>query len=57
VNGDNIKAYMNGHLVAEENLSGLSGKPRVGLFGGDYEYTPVDYRFKYFKVIENMACP
>lgn len=57
VNGDHIKAYMNGHLVAEENLSGLSGRERVGLFGGDYEYTPVDYRFKYFKVIENMACP
>ena len=51
-----VKAYVNGTKVAEEELKGLSKMTRVGVFGGDYEITPSDFRFKYFKVLPNVAC-
>lgn len=57
VNGNNVKAYVNGVKVTEQSLSGLSNMTRVGVFGGDYEVTPSDFRFKYFKVIPNAECP
>jgi hypothetical protein len=56
VDGNHVKAYLNGTKVAEEDLSGLKNMTRVGVFGGDYEITPSDFRFKYFKVIPNVAC-
>lgn len=56
VDGNHVRAYLNGTKVAEEDLSGLKNMTRVGVFGGDYEITPSDFRFKYFKVIPNVAC-
>jgi len=56
VDGNNAKAYVNGHFVAEKDISGLDNTTRVGLFGGIYEVTPVDFRFRYFKVTQNVAC-
>lgn len=52
VNGDNVKIYINGvHDPAwEYYLPGLSATTRVGLIGGDYEFTPSDIRADWFRL-------
>jgi len=56
VDGNNFTIYIDGQNKGTYHLSGLSGTTRVGLIGGDYEITPVDYRFDDFRVTPNAAC-
>lgn len=56
VNGNNVKVYIGGNYKGSWDMSGLSSKTRVGVIGGDYELTPVDIRFNYFRVLPNQAC-
>jgi len=56
VDGNRAAVYINGVYKGSWGMSGLSGTTRVGLIGGDYEVTPVDFRFDDFKVIPNAAC-
>ncbi|MBL7064382.1 MAG: DUF11 domain-containing protein [Anaerolineae bacterium] len=56
VNGDRAKVYIDGEYKGRWTMDGLSGTTRVGLIGGDYEITPVDFRFDNFKVIPNAGC-
>lgn len=50
VNGEVVKIYINGYHDSawEYTLPGLAATSRVGLIGGDYEYTPSDIRFDHF---------
>jgi hypothetical protein len=56
VDGDRATVYINGTRKGSWNMSGLSGTTRVGLIAGDYEITPVDFRFDNFKVVPNSDC-
>jgi hypothetical protein len=56
VDGNNFTIHIDGVDKGTYHLSGLSGTTRVGLVGGDYEITPVDYRFDDFRVIPDAAC-
>jgi len=56
VNGDRAKVYIDGEYKGRWTMDGLGGTTRVGLIGGDYEVTPVDFRFDNFKVIPNAGC-
>jgi len=56
VDGNRATVYIDGVKKGTWNMSGLSATTRVGLIGGDYEVTPVDFRFDNFKVIPNAAC-
>ena len=56
VDGNYITIHIDGVNKGTYHLSGLSGTTRVGLIGGDYEITPVDYRFDDFRVIPDAAC-
>ena len=55
VNGDYITIHIDGIDKGTYRLGGLSSTTRVGLIGGDYEVTPVDYRFDDFKVIPDTT--
>jgi len=56
VDGDQATVYVNGINKGTYLMSGLSATTRVGLIGGDYEVTPVDFWFDYFRVTPNAAC-
>ena len=56
VDGNYITIHIDGVNKGTYHLSGLSSTTRVGLIGGDYEITPVDYRFDDFRVIPDAAC-
>ena len=56
VDGNSFTIYIDGQNKGTYHLSGLSSTTRVGLIGGDYEITPVDYRFDDFRVTPNAAC-
>jgi hypothetical protein len=49
VNGNNVNIYINGNHGGAWNIPELSDMTRVGVTGGDYEYTPTDVRFDWFK--------
>lgn len=63
VNGNAVKVYLRAdgesewHRVFNDTMSGLAGKRRVGVVGGDYEVTPIDVRVDSFKVIPDSGCP
>jgi uncharacterized repeat protein (TIGR01451 family) len=56
VDGDQVTVYVNGNYKGRWTMNGLSAMTRVGVVGGDYEITPVDIRYDYFKVTPNQAC-
>jgi hypothetical protein len=56
VDGNNFTIHIDGVNKGTYHLSGLSSTTRVGLVGGDYEITPVDYRFDDFRVTPDAAC-
>lgn len=49
VSGDTVSVHINGNYGGSWNVPELSGMTRVGITGGDYEYTPTDVRFDWFK--------
>ena len=49
VNGDDVAIYINGNYAGSWNIPGLTDMTRVGVTGGDYEYTPSDIRFNWFR--------
>jgi hypothetical protein len=64
VNGNKVKVYIGDHYKGEAGnnssesavLSGLKDMEYVGVIGGDYELTPIDIRYDYFKVIQGSDC-
>lgn len=56
VDGDYVTVYINGINKGTYHMPGLRATTRVGLIGGDYEITPADYWFDWFRVIPNRAC-
>lgn len=56
VDGNTVTIYINGIYKGTYTMAGLSDMTRIGVIGGDYEVTPVDVRFDYFKVTPNAAC-
>jgi hypothetical protein len=56
VDGNSAQVHIDGVDKGQYNMGGLSGTTRVGLIGGDFEVTPVDYWFDNFRVIPNAAC-
>jgi uncharacterized repeat protein (TIGR01451 family) len=64
VDGDKVKVYIGNHYKGEAGitgdekdvLSGLHNMKYVGVIGGDYELTPIDIRYEYFKVTLNSDC-
>ncbi len=56
VDGDTVTIYINGVYKGTYTMPWLSSMTRVGVVGGDYEITPVDVRFDYFKVTPDKAC-
>ncbi|NLF01185.1 MAG: hypothetical protein GX601_09435, partial [Anaerolineales bacterium] len=56
VDGDQASVYIDGAYKGTFNMPGLSLTTRVGLIGGDYEVTPTDFHFDFFKVTPNVAC-
>jgi hypothetical protein len=64
VDGNKVKVYIGDHykgeagITSEEKqvLSGLDDMKYVGVIGGDYELTPIDIRYAYFKVTLNSDC-
>jgi hypothetical protein len=56
VDGDYIKVWVDGNYKGRFKMGGLSAMTRVGLIGGDYEMTPVDFRFDDFRVTPNRDC-
>jgi uncharacterized repeat protein (TIGR01451 family) len=56
VDGNNVTVYLNGVNKGTWGMPGLTNMTRVGVVGGDYEVTPVDFRFDNFKVIPNYDC-
>ncbi|MBN1815163.1 MAG: DUF11 domain-containing protein [Anaerolineae bacterium] len=64
VDGDKVKVYIGDHYKGEAGidsdekkvLSGLNDMKYVGVIGGDYELTPIDIRYDYFKVTLNSDC-
>jgi hypothetical protein len=56
VNGDWIHAYVGGVDIGSYQMPGLGNTTRVGVVGGEYEVSPIDIRYDYFKVTPNAAC-
>ena len=56
VDGDRVDVFIGGYYKGTFTLEGLRSKTRVGVIGGDYELTPIDVRFDYFRVIPDSAC-
>lgn len=56
VDGDRVDVFIGGYYKGTFTLEGLWSKTRVGVIGGDYELTPIDVRFDYFRVIPDSAC-
>ncbi|MBN1978766.1 MAG: DUF11 domain-containing protein [Anaerolineae bacterium] len=56
IDGDTVKVYIGNYYKGEATLAGLHNTTYIGLIGGDYELTPIDIRFDYFKVIQGSDC-
>lgn len=56
VDGDKVVVFINGVYRGDWTMAGLSAMTRVGLVAGDYEVTPVDFRFDNFRVEPNVNC-
>jgi uncharacterized repeat protein (TIGR01451 family) len=64
IDGDKVKVYIGDHYKGEAGitgdehdvLSGLHNMKYVGVIGGNYEVTPIDIRYEYFKVTLNSDC-
>ena len=56
VDGNHVNVYVEGVHVGGWWMSGLAATTRVGLVAGDYEVSPVEARFDYFKVIPDASC-
>jgi hypothetical protein len=56
INGDKVKVYIGDFYKGEKTLTGLSDTMYIGVIGGDYELTPIDIRFDYFRVIMGSDC-
>jgi len=56
VDGNHVTVYIDGIYKGYWKMDGLSAMTRIGVVGGDYEVTPVDIRYDYFKVTPNQPC-
>lgn len=64
IDRDKVKVYIGDHYKGEAGitgdeqdvLSGLHNMKYVGVIGGDYELTPIEIRYEYFKVTVNSDC-
>ncbi len=56
VDGNSVTVFINGIYRGQWSIAGLDGMTRVGLIAGDYEVTPVDFRFDNFRVDPNVNC-
>lgn len=56
VDGDRVDVFIGGYYKGSYTLDGLRKKDNVGVIGGDYELTPIDVRFDYFRVIPDSDC-
>jgi len=54
VRGNVVDVYVNGHWMARGNIPNMP-RHNVGLFGGTWEYTPVELWFDYFRY--DPFCP
>ena len=56
IDGDKVKVYLGDYYKGEATLDGLHNTTYIGVIGGDYELTPIDIRYDYFKVIQGSDC-
>jgi uncharacterized repeat protein (TIGR01451 family) len=56
IDGDKVRVYIGDYYKGEKTMTGLSSMTYIGVIGGDYELTPIDIRYDYFKVIPGSDC-